>query len=325
MKRRVLRLITPIGFLVLSMITLYPGMLRAAYPEKPITVIVGYRAGGTTDSITRALIRPLSDILNQTLVIINKPGAGNRIAINTLKNAKPDGYTVLSGPTGGFVFAPHVQKVPYTLDNFEYIAAIARFQQAYVSSPEKPWKTFNEMIAWAKKNKKPLTLASLGPSDKLIALDIAKKEGIRIKAVPVKGGAAVMPAVMGQHQDFGYSAGSYYSYARAGKMTVLASLQAERLAAFPDVPTLQELGYDLVSRSFMFWSAPKGTPKPIIEKLANAIRQAIKDPGFIDLVSKKMHYPVFFAGPEETEKMIRLQSDADRDMIQRAGLKGEKK
>jgi len=300
--------------LVLLTLNVQPVMGAGEYPTKPIKMLIGYRAGGTTDTMARVLSKSLGDILGQPVVVVNKPGGGGGVAATALKNSKPDGYTLCMTTALTYTFNPLVGKCKYTLDDFRFIAAVAKFQEAFISTPDKPWKDFKGLVKYAKKHP-GLTWASMIALDKFILRYIGKKEGIEWYPVPVKGGAGVMAAVLGKHVDFGFSGGIHYSYAKAGKIIVLATPRPERLAAFPDVPTLKELGYDVTMLNFNMVAAPKGVPNPIVKKLADAFSKAVKDPTYVDLLKNKLHFPPIFLGPEELEKTLREQSEFYRKMI----------
>jgi len=303
-----------IGFAFLTF-NIQPIMGAGEYPSKPIQMLVAYRAGGTTDTMARMLAKPVGDILGQPVVVVNKPGGGGGVAATALKNSEPDGYTLCMSTAITFTFNPHVGKFEYTLDDFEFIAAVAKFQEAFVSTPDKPWRDFEGLVDHAKTHP-GLTWASMAPIDKVFLGYIGKKEGIEWRPVPTKGGAGVVAAVLGKHVDFGFSGGIHYSYAKAGKMIVLATPRPERLADFPDVPTLKDLGYDVEMSNFNTVAAPKGTPPSVVKKLADAFSEAVKDSNYVDLLENKIHFPPFFLGPVELEKTIRSDSESYRKMIQ---------
>jgi tripartite-type tricarboxylate transporter receptor subunit TctC len=247
------------------------------YPSKPIKMLVGYRAGGGADTMARLLAKPLGKILGQPVAVVNKPGGGGGVAATALKNSKSDGYTLCMTTAITYSFIPHVAKVQFTADDFQYVAAVAQFQEAFVARSDKPYKSFKELVEYAKTHP-GLNYASITPLDKVFLKHVAKKEGIQWTPVPVKGGAGMVPAVLGGHVDFGFSGGIHYQHVKAGKMVVLAGLGRERLLAFPDVPTLKESGYDLVLVNCNMITAPKGVPDSIVKKLAKAISEAVKDP-----------------------------------------------
>lgn len=280
--------------------------VRADYPERPIQVLAGFQAGGNVDAVARILAKSSGSILGQPVVVDNKPGAGGGVAATTLKSAKPDGYTLCLNMSTAYTFNPG--ESTYALEDFIFIAVAGKAQEAFVSSSEAPWKDWKGMIAEAKKRN--LTYASMIPLDKVFTRAIAKKEGVQFSAIPTKGGAEIITSILGKHSDFGFSGGIHHSYAKAGQVAVLAGLGAERLADFPDVPTLKELGYDIVLENYVVISAPKGVPEPIVEKLSAALAKAIQDPEYVDMMKNNIRWvPIYLDQARTTAAVQKMSAD----------------
>lgn len=262
-------------------------MAKAEWPEKPITLIVGFGAGGVTDIATRAIGEIVSRKLGQPVVVENRPGAGGAIAATALTKMKPDGYNIVSTISTTITLDPQITQLGYSLDDFTYVAAVGEFPEAFISLPSKGWKTLNDAVAAGKAGNGRMTFASNTALDRLIASAIAKKSGISLAPMPTRGGSEVVTQVMGGHVDFGYSAGAYYQQAKAGDLAVLAILGERRLAGFPEVPTLLELGYGITSTSAILFVAPKGLPPEIKTKLETAFAAAAADPAIVDMMSKR--------------------------------------
>jgi tripartite-type tricarboxylate transporter receptor subunit TctC len=275
----------------------------ADYPTKPIEMQVAYAAGGLADSMARAVAKNMEGTLGQPVVVVNKPGAGGALGVTALKNAKPDGYTigVVTGIT--LTYTPLVEKVSYTMEDFKYLASVGRFQEAFVAPPDKPYKNFKELVAYAKKNP-GMTYASMHPIAENILTAIAKKEGLDWRAIPTKGGSEVMTAVVGKHVDFGFSGGIHTSFVKAGEMIVLAALGKQRLLASPDVPTLIESGYDLFFDNDNIIFAPKGIPDDAAKKLTAAIGKAAKDPKYVELLQSKLFIPALSLTGDDVAKSL---------------------
>lgn len=248
--------------------------VAAEYPTKPITIIVGFGAGGGVDSISRAASDTLSKSLGQPIVIQNKPGAGGGLAATSLKSAAADGYTLAAVISTTVSFDPHTGQLPYKTDDFEYIAAFGVFPEALVALPSKNWKTFSDVVKAAKKSKSGLTYASTTSLDKVVMAEIARKEGVTFKPVPTKGGAEAVAQTLGGHVDFAYSSGTYYAQAKAGKLHVLAGLGTRPVPGFDKAPTLTSLGYDVSSVNMVVYMVPKGTPEAAKAKLVAAFKAA---------------------------------------------------
>ena len=270
------------------------------FPAQPVEMLA-YRAGGLVDTMARALAQKMEEILSQPVVVVNKAGAGGALALTALKNAKNDGYTIGGTTASSVAFTPLIQEVSYTLQDYTYLAATARFQEAIVSVPDRPWKNFRELVEYSKKNP-GLSFASMDPIGTKVLEFIAKKEGIQWRAIPTKGGAEVMTAILGKHVDFGFSGGIHNTYCKAGKMIVLAGAGKQRLLASPDVPTLKEFGYGSVFENNFILLMPKGAPEPVIKKLSDAIATAAKDSKYVDLLENKLEIPAAYQGGKELEK-----------------------
>ena len=286
---------------------------KAEYPERPIQLTTGFQVGGNVDAVARILAKAAGNILGQPMVVENKPGAGGGVAAAMLKSAKPDGYTLCLNMATAYTFNPHVGNSSYTVDDFTYIAASGKAQEAFVSSPDQPWKDWKAMIADARK--KPLSFASMIPLDKMFLREVGKKEGVQFTAVPTKGGAEVITAVLGKHVDLGFSGGLHYSYAKAGQMTVLAGLGSERLVDFPDVPTLGELGYDITFENYVVITAPKGLPEEVNQKLSAAFAKAIQDPEYVELMKNKVHWvPLYLDSAKLTASLKKMSASYKKMM-----------
>ena len=165
-----------------------PSCSAADFPQREIQVIVGAAAGGLVDAAARNLAKPMEEMLGRPVVVVNKPGAGSALALTAIKNAKADGYTIGVNPGVAYTYDPHARKVDYTVEDFQYLAAVAQFQWAYVCAPDKPWKDFKGLVAHAKKNP-GMAYATMHPVGENILKYVARKEGIQWRAIPTKGGA----------------------------------------------------------------------------------------------------------------------------------------
>ena len=279
----------------------------AEYPDRPVKILVGFRAGGTVDTMARLISKRAGDILGQPVVVVNKPGGGGAIAAKETLRAKPDGYTLSFNIALTYAAWPHMTKVKYTEDDFTYIAAVGKFQEAFVSLPNKGWTDWKGLIAYAKKQG-PLNVSVMTPYDKQVLRYIAKKEGVEFNLVPTKGGSAIMTQVLGNHVDFGFSGGIHYQYVKAGKMIVLVGHGQERLIGTPDVPTLKELGYNIALENYNVVAGPKGMPDDVTQKLGKAFGQAVQSAEYQDLMKNKLHFPALFIGPEELSLKIKAMS-----------------
>jgi tripartite-type tricarboxylate transporter receptor subunit TctC len=288
---------------------------QAAWPEKPVTITVGFGAGGTTDVAARAVGEVLARHLGQPVVIENKAGAGGAVAATALTKAAPDGYSLVANTSTTMTFDPHATSLTYTVDDFTWLAAVGEFPEAYIALPEKGWKTLADAVAAGKG--KGLNYASTTSIDRVVSALIAKKTGTPLSAVPTKGGAEAVTQVMGGHVDLAYSSGAYIPQAKAGQVKVLAVLSDKRLPSLPEAPTLLELGYDLASVNLIVFLAPKGLPVDIRGKLTEAFAATAKDPKVVELMDKRSLGQTVLVGDALTETM-RAHSARFKAMIERS-------
>jgi tripartite-type tricarboxylate transporter receptor subunit TctC len=270
-----------------------------AFPTKPVTLTVAFAPGGGVDQMARMLARPMAEALGQPVTVLNRPGGGGAVAATAVKNAPADGYTLAMTVATTFTVEPNV--------DFRHLGAVGEFQEAFVAQAGRPWRDMKGLVAHAKQGNE-LKYGSFIRLDRMITSIIAKKEGIRIAAVPMQGGAAVMPAVLGGHVDFGFSGGLHVSHVKAGTMVVLAGLGERRLDAFPDVPTLKELGYDVSLLNYGVISAPKGIPDAVARTLEAAILKAAADPEYVDLVRNKLALRHVALGAAEASRALAAQA-----------------
>lgn len=273
----------------------------AAWPEKPVTITVGFAAGGTTDVVARVVGEVLSRQLGQQVIIENKAGAGGAVAVTALMKAAADGYSLVGTTSTTLTFDPHATQLAFGVDDFTYIAAIGEFPEAYIALPDKGWKTLADALAAGKQG--GLNYASTTSIDRVVSALIAKKSGTQLSAVPTRGGAEAVTQVMGGHVDLAYSSGAYFPQAMAGQVKVLAVLGDKRFASLPGAPTLIELGYDLASVSLILFMAPKGLAPEVRDRLWSAFAAAAKDEKVVDLMSKRSLGDVVLVGDKLAETL----------------------
>ncbi|MEP7067627.1 MAG: tripartite tricarboxylate transporter substrate-binding protein [Usitatibacter sp.] len=255
----------------------------AEYPDRPITIIVPFAAGGPTDTLARLLGQRMSKTLGQTIVIENVAGAGGIIANNKVMRSPPDGYTVAIGHVGTHVLAPAVQglDVDYVND-FEPVALVASNPQVIVANPNVPVKSLKDIIAYVKANPGAVSYGTGGPGtpSHVMAVDFGTRVGAPLNIVHYKGSAPALQDVIAGHVNLTFDqAATALAQARAGRVKAFAVTAPTRLTMAPDIPTVDEAG--LPGFYMSIWHAlwvPKGTPKEAIAKLNAAAREALADP-----------------------------------------------
>lgn len=295
--------------LVVALVTGLGLTANAAYPEKPINLVVAFKAGGSLDTTFRVFAKALSKELGKPVLVSNRAGAGGAVGANYLKMKKPDGHTLGGNASLAFTLSTNLGKVDYSVEDFTFIASIAQTQPAFVATPEKGWKTWQDLID-AAKQKGSLTFASQTPWDKMAIKRINQKSGVNLVAVPTKGGGEMIPALLGGHVDFAWSGGVHYKYVKAGKMVVLAACTSQPLMAFPEVPTLKDLGYDISMDVPFLLVGPKDLPPEVKQTLEKAARKAFDSPEMQELITERLHMPAVFIGSEQLTQNIKASYEA---------------
>lgn len=283
------------------------------YPTKPITIIIPFGAGGMSTLSTRMLGEKMTTILGQPIVFINKPGAGGVIGLNAVKKAKPDGYTIGSGPATLALTAPYfLDSEHFDVDDFEYIGSYMPQERVLFTLPDKPYKTWSEFIDYSKKNPGEVSVGAGGAQWALeVMKSVAKKENIKWKYVMFKGGGAASSAVLGGHVDVcetGTGTSAYQS-ARAGDLRVLIDLGSEKVPFFPDVKNLKDLGYPFTTMLEYGMVLPKGVPEEIRAKLEDTLRTVMQDKELMAKMGKTGFTPRFLTGKEYKQIAIGAVND----------------
>ncbi|MGY6635452.1 MAG: tripartite tricarboxylate transporter substrate binding protein [Alkalilacustris sp.] len=290
-----------------------PAAMADDWPTRPLTMVIGFAAGGSTDIQGRVLARVMEEYLGQPVNVVNQPGGGSAVAFTRLKNTTPDGYTFLFGGTTALTFTPIITPVEYEIDDFEYLAAVAIGQNAIVTAADQPFSTWEELIAHGQDT--PLTYAQQTPLDEAIMRTIAEAEGLDLAIVPTGGGGGMAPLVLGREVDFAYSGGTHAQYTPTGEMEILAFMSLERSPFYPEVPTLIELGHDLAIEDYRTIIVPAGVPDNVKERLISAAEHASTSQAFIDITEGNTFFPVVFIGQEEMEANVRRIRAATEEVM----------
>jgi tripartite-type tricarboxylate transporter receptor subunit TctC len=258
------------------------------YPTKAVNVTVVYAAGGTMDTTARAIAGPAEKLLGQQLAVSNVGGAGGAVGLGLVAKQKPDGYHLGVCSHPGLVFVPHVQSVTYKLDDFVPVMHYGFSPNAVVVRTDSSWRTLKELVEHARQNPRKVTYSTGGTGSPMhLAMEfIARQEGIQWTHVPYQGANPAMIALLGGHVMAESGSTEWMPHVKEGKLRLLAAQGEKRMKAFPDVPTLRELGYDFTTGGYFMFVAPKGTPQSIVGKLDDALRKAMDDPKFLDLLGK---------------------------------------
>ena len=297
-------------FLALAVFTFTPVMVLAqAYPNKPITIVVPFVAGGSTDVTARAIGQKLSTQLGQPIVVENKPGAGSTIGVAYVAKAPADGYTLLFTTISMAINASLRPKLTYdSIKDLQPIIQISSLPLVLVINPNLPPKTFQEFITYAKANAGKLNYASSGSgtSPHLAGEMFKTMTGISMTHIPYKGNAPVLNDLLAGQVDahFGLVPGML-PYIKSGKLRALAVTTKTRVASLPDVPTIMELGYpNYEINSWQGLFAPANTPPDIITKLNDTTNRILSDPEFRAVLAKEGSDPVGGSASQFTTHVV---------------------
>lgn len=286
-----------------SALLLATGITSAAvaqdYPSKPVTLVVPYAAGGTTETMARVFSVALGDEMGTKVIVKVRPGAGGALGASEVSRAPADGYTILFSTSSTLMWPPLTQDVDYSLDSFDFVAKVSDYQQAVVATADAPFNTMEELIAYSKDH--TLSYGDQSSLSRAFIDAVAEREGVQWNGIPTKGGGEMVPFLLGGKIDFAWSGGVHQAY--DGKMKVLMSMNYDRLAASPDVPSIQEL-YGISMPSQAILSVPKGTPEDIIAFISDKTAAAMENPEFVDVMNNKLSFPLSFQNSEEITKAI---------------------
>lgn len=253
-----------------------------AQDKPPLKILVGFPPGGSADVIARMIGDAVRDEF-ATVTVENRPGAGGRIALTAVKNAKADGQTVIILPSGPMVLFPHVyKKLDYdAVKDFTPVSQIAAFQFGVVAGPASGAKSVAEMLAKAKADPKSATYGSpgLGTLPHFMGVLMEQSAGAPFTHVPFQGGAPANTALLGGHIGYKFDVVSETAELhKSGKVRIIAVTGDKRDAQVPEVPTLKESGVNMVATAWFAMYGPAGLPQPVLAKLERAVSQAVKKP-----------------------------------------------
>jgi tripartite-type tricarboxylate transporter receptor subunit TctC len=292
-----------------------------AFPARPIKYICPWPAGGSTDAVIRAFAESAGKLLGQQMIVENKPGAGGMLGANELVKAAPDGYTLSQLPHGVFRI-PHMQKTTFdTLKDFTWIACLTGYTFGLVVPADSPFRTLADLVAWAKANPEKLTYGSTGTgtSPHLAVEEFAQKAGIKLTHVPFKGNADNMQAILGGHVMAASDATGWAPHVDAGKLRLLATYGSRRTKRWPNVPTLDELGYQTVSDSPFGVCGPKGMDAAVVKQLQDTFRKTLEDPAVLAML-EKFDQPVIYMDSATYTRWAAATFAAEKATIERLGM-----
>jgi tripartite-type tricarboxylate transporter receptor subunit TctC len=261
---------------------------QAAWPTQPVKLLIAFPAGGPTDITMRVLADNAGKLLGQPVVIENRPGAGGTLPAQALQQSKPDGYTLAQIPLGVFRL-PYTTKIAWDpVKDISYILGITGYAFGIVVPADGPLKNWADFVAYAKANPGKLAYGSTGvlTSPHLTMEDIAQRLGLQLNHIPYKGSADLMQSILGGQIMAAADSTGFAPHVASGKLRVLNTWGEQRLAKFPDAPTLKELGIALVQASPYGLGAPKGMEAALVQRIHDAFKQAMEMPNHVEALAK---------------------------------------
>ncbi|PLC50563.1 hypothetical protein CR159_05985 [Pollutimonas subterranea] len=312
--------------LALTLSTIAYTTAHAAYPDKPVTMVVGFSPGGFTDVVARLVSKELEQRLGQSFVVENKPGAAGTIAADLVARSQSDGYTLLMGHSNSNATAPALYKsLPYDVNtSFTPIAMVASTPLILTASTKLNVKNMDEFMELAKKRRLNYASSGVGSSQHLAAAQFSKATGVEMTHIPYKGSAQALTDLLSGEVDFNVdSPPLMVPNIKAGKLVGIAAVSPERLPLLPDVPTMKEVGYPGVTMGQWFGIlGPKGMPDDVTQLLNKNINEILQMPA----VKKVLDDKGAVAGggsPADFAKQIKEDTVSIQKVVDEAGIKIE--
>ncbi|MGI6574770.1 MAG: tripartite tricarboxylate transporter substrate binding protein [bacterium] len=291
------------------------------FPERTITLVNPWAPGGSTDVVARHLANELEGIFGKSVVVVNKTGGSGAIAINEVSKAAPDGYTLLINDKS-FVSSYYMGVTDIHWSEMDPVCRLDAATHTIVVHNDSEWQTAADFVAAAKANPGEITIgvSGIGGMSHLTAENFRLAAGIDLKMVSFEGAAESRTALAGRHIDaVSAQLGEVKSFVDSGDMRMLAIADSQRHPAFPDVPTFYEEGLDFELNQWRAIWAPKGTPRPIIEKLAAAFKEAMESEKFNQLLEETLSQNLYL-GPDDLRTALEDQDEVLKNLVTDSGL-----
>ena len=263
----------------------------AQYPERALTIVAAYPAGGMVDIVARPLAEGMKKKFPKGVAVLNRPGGGGSVGMAEVAQAKPDGYTVILAPVSTLVIHPQLNELPYkTPDDYQPIINTIAFFPLLVVRDDAPWKTVHEFVNAAKATPGKLRVGSPGEGtgSHLSLEQLGAAAGFKVTHVPFSGWGESSPALLGGHVEAVVAQpGEVKPLVEGKKLRTLVVFQPKRHEAFPSTPTAKELGWDAGLGTWFVLTAPKGTPPAVVQYLHDAAKASMEEPSFVNLMKTR--------------------------------------
>ncbi|MCH8552204.1 MAG: tripartite tricarboxylate transporter substrate binding protein [Natronospirillum sp.] len=282
-------------------------LANESFPSRPLTLLIGFNPGGSTDIQAQVLAEVMAEDLGQRVDILHFPGRGGGNAAAMLASSQVGGYVFQYGHSNPFVFTPLTAVTSYTIDSYRFVAGVALEQSAFVTGPDTPFANWEDMLAYGRE-RGDLIYVTQSQYDQLLIESIMEEEGINLRILPTSGGADMAPLIINGEAHFAFSGGTHSGYTDSGEMRMLASPTRDRLMGYPDVRTLHELGYDLEMHTHRIIVVPADTPEEHVTRLSEAAQRATEDQRFIDVTESRTRMPVTFINEDDLSALLAAQT-----------------
>jgi tripartite-type tricarboxylate transporter receptor subunit TctC len=315
-----------VGWMLVFSIGAVPGSVSAAYPEKVISWIIPWSAGGRTDVAARIFAPALEKQLGKPVIVVNKPGAGGVVGSKEAAMAKPDGHTIMLTSIS-LILTQYTAPTPTHLKDYTLVCQLLTSPALAVVNSKSPWNSLRDFVEYGKASPGKIKngASGTGTSDHIFAAAFQKAAGIKMTHVPYAGDAPAVAAVVGKHVDCNFAPmPSVKSFVDAGELKILGVGSDKRRPLYPNVPTWKEQGVDISISAFQGIYLPKNTPKEIVSILEKAFEKILKDP---DVVSKieNVGIELEFLNQGEFAKVVDETDNTLRVLVEQLGLKATQK
>lgn len=293
----------------------------AAWPAQPVKLLIAFPAGGPTDISMRVLAENAGKLLGQPVVVDNKPGAAGTLPAQQMQQARPDGYTLAQIPLGVFRL-PYTTRITWDpVKDLSYIIGVTGYAFGVVVPADSPIKTWADFVAYAKANPGKLSYGSTGvlTSPHLTMEEIALKTGIQLNHIPYKGSADLMQSILGGQVMAAADSTGFAPHVASGKLRVLNTWGEKRLAKFPDVPTLKELGLDIVQASPYGIAGPKGMDAGLVKRIHDVLKQAMDMPNHVEILAK-YDQALMHMDPAQYTRFAQTTYQKEKALVEKLGL-----
>jgi tripartite-type tricarboxylate transporter receptor subunit TctC len=301
-----------------------PAFAQRAFPERPVTLVVGWAAGGSADVLARLVANEMAGALGQPVIVDNRAGAGSNIASELVARAKPDGYTIMLATSASHGFNSVLfSKLPYKpVEDFAPVGSLTTAPGTLLVPANSPFKSVQDIVKAAKAQPGKLNYGSAGAgsSQHLAGAMFDKLANVDITHIPFKGSAPAMTDLIAGRVDFMITTGAL-PYIRGGKVRALAVAARERHPAMPDVPTFEQAGVKLYTDNWYGLVAPAGTPKPVLEVLNAALNKALTNPEVEKQFIEQGAFPGKPATPDAFWAFVKKQMPEAADVVRVSGAK----